>query len=496
VLVGTPAYHDPELADVAAAAANVNDLAAVLTDPRLGGFDPAHCARAPWDAGIAQVGALLVKAAEEAEDLLLFYYSGHGLLSALRRELYLSLAGTRRDQLAFTALPFDAVRDAWLESRAASRVVILDCCFSGRAIGQSLAADDDALLVQIKVSGTYTMTSAPGNRTALVLPGETNTAFTGRLLGLLRTGIAGAGPVLSLGDIYKRLYAQLSSEGLPLPQQQGTETADLIGLVRNRLALRPPPAADREPAVPPGASPPILPDAGTSDSAKQLAATLVDTEPLHQAGPVEQVATPRVPAAPPALPGAARRPQPRRPTQAGVLLALAAAVSVAFDVTFWLHLGSSPRLADVLAAVTAALVFILLTAGLVALRPRRADRQGRSLEFLPAILGCYLGALLAAGSVVFAVSGRSEAPAVVILIAGVVFLVASALVLIGFDTAAVAGSRMKVWNRTVREAVRFVPVVGVADLFLDQWVPSPLLAVCLGSAAWMVLRWARSQRAA
>lgn len=232
VLVGAPAYSDPSLPDVPVVANNVADLAAVLTDPDLGGFSRAHCAIAPARAREAVIGELLVQAASEAEDLLLFYYSGHGLLSFRRQELYLSLADTRPDHLAFTALPFDAIRDACLDSRAQSRVVILDSCFSGRAIGETLT--DDAVAGQLEIAGTYTLASTSANRTALVLPGERHTAFTERLIRLLQTGSPAAGQMISLGDIYRLLHAQLKSEGLPVPQQRGTATADLLGLVRNR----------------------------------------------------------------------------------------------------------------------------------------------------------------------------------------------------------------------------------------------------------------------
>ena len=237
VLIGAPAYDDPTLPDVPVVANNVADMAAVLTDPNLGGFDPAHCVVAPARSDIGQIGDLLMDAAAEATDLLLIYYSGHGLLGPLRRELYLSLARTKPDRPAFTALPFEAVRDACLASRARSRVVILDSCFSGRAIGDTLTSTSEAVLGQIDVSGTYTLTSAPANRVALYLPGERHTAFTGRMLNLLRTGSASAGPFLSLGDIFRHLYAQHLAEGLPVPQQRGTETADLFGLVRNAINL-------------------------------------------------------------------------------------------------------------------------------------------------------------------------------------------------------------------------------------------------------------------
>ena len=235
VLLGAPAYHDPRLPDAPVIANNIADLAAVFTDPQIGGFDVAHCVTAPPGAGIAEVGDLLVRAASEAEDLLLFYYSGHGLLGTRSHELYLSLAATRLGQLPFTALPFAAVREACLESGAKSRVVILDSCFSGRAIGETLGADDE-ILGQVEVKGTYTLTSAPANRTALILPGEQHTAFTERLLRLLRDGSPQAGEMLSLGDIYRHLHTRLRAEGLPVPQQRGTETADLLGLVRNCFA--------------------------------------------------------------------------------------------------------------------------------------------------------------------------------------------------------------------------------------------------------------------
>ncbi|MFC7615521.1 caspase family protein [Actinokineospora soli] len=231
VVVGTPFYRDADLPDRPEVAENVVSLIDVFTDPGLGGFTPEHCVAAPEGTGTAEIGELLGRAAEEAKDLLLFYYSGHGLLGPRRRELYLSLAGTVRARPAFTALPYDAVRDAFLGSGARNRVVIIDSCFSGRAIGVTLGDDD--VLGQLEVDGTYTLTSAPPNATALTLPGERHTAFTERLLALFRNGSADAGDMITLGTIYRHLHRRALAEGLPAPQQRGTATADLLGLVRN-----------------------------------------------------------------------------------------------------------------------------------------------------------------------------------------------------------------------------------------------------------------------
>lgn len=236
LIFGASEYVTADLPDVPAVANNLNDLQDLFLDPDLGRFTAETCSVAPANASIAEIGDLLLTAATEAEDLLLLYYSGHGLLGHKRRELYLSLAGTRPDRLPFTALAFEAVRDALLDSPAENRVIILDCCYSGRVIGEALADTTDEILGQIQIGGTYTLTSAPGNRAALILPDERNSAFTGRLLELLRKGSPGAGEHLTLGDIYRHLNAKFRAEGLPLPQQRGTETADLLGLVPN-LAL-------------------------------------------------------------------------------------------------------------------------------------------------------------------------------------------------------------------------------------------------------------------
>jgi hypothetical protein len=244
VLIGTPVHrHAGErLPDVPAVANNITDLAAVFTDPELGGFDTGHCVTTPAGIGLDSLGQVLTEAASHAEDLLLIYYAGHGLLDR-RGQLHLALADTHPDRLGFTALAYETLRAVCLDSDAAAKVVILDSCFSGRAIGQTLAGQDQQVLGQLDVAGTYTLTSAAANRTALILPGERHTAFTGRLLQLLHEGDPESGPVLSIGEIYRQLRSRLQADNLPLPQQRGTATADLLGLVRNHRR-RPPTVAE------------------------------------------------------------------------------------------------------------------------------------------------------------------------------------------------------------------------------------------------------------
>jgi Caspase domain/WD domain, G-beta repeat len=235
VLVGVPFYADGSLKDFGVIERNVVDLLAVLTDPSTGGLDPSHCTQTEPRASMADIGTLLGRAADEATDLLLFYYCGHGLIGGMRdRQLYLSVYHTDKGREAYTALPFEAVRQDFLRSRAARRVVILDCCFSGRIVGGTLSPADQEIAAQVQIDNSYILASAPGDHPALVLDGEPHTAFTHRFLEILKEGKPGPGEALTLADIYELLESRLIAAGLPRMQALATGGADRLPLVRNR----------------------------------------------------------------------------------------------------------------------------------------------------------------------------------------------------------------------------------------------------------------------
>src|SRR4051812_37798900 len=87
------------------------------------------------------------------------------------------------------SLRYEALRDAILESPAKAKIVILDCCFSGRAVGEAMANPTTVALAQLDLDGAVVLTSASRNHVSLSPPSEAHTAFTGRLLGLLRHGL-------------------------------------------------------------------------------------------------------------------------------------------------------------------------------------------------------------------------------------------------------------------------------------------------------------------
>ncbi|MFK0165283.1 caspase domain-containing protein [Rhizobium sp. NPDC090279] len=67
-------------------------------------------------------------------DSLVFYFTGHGLLS--KSQLYLVWGQTEFDRPVSTAIPISSIRSIFANTRASLRLMILDCCHSGAATEQ------------------------------------------------------------------------------------------------------------------------------------------------------------------------------------------------------------------------------------------------------------------------------------------------------------------------------------------------------------------------
>jgi hypothetical protein len=234
VLIGSGTFTSDTLSDYPAISDSISGLASLLTGAHGLSLPASHCTVVAESADARDVGQALHAASHAATDLLVIYYAGHGIIGR-RGELYLALADTDHQLLKFSALAFENLKEVCTDSRAQRRVVILDCCYSGRAIGDPLSTAAAQILDKVSISGTFTLTAAPANREALVIPGERYTAFTGRLLSLLNDGDPYGPEFWTLDEIYLRLRSSLLSENLPEPQRSGTRTIDKLPIARNRL---------------------------------------------------------------------------------------------------------------------------------------------------------------------------------------------------------------------------------------------------------------------
>ncbi|MGA5563817.1 caspase, EACC1-associated type [Streptomyces platensis] len=298
---------------------NLAGLTGAFTDPELWGLPPAHCVALSQPPSAQDVLDTLSRVAQRATDTLVVYYAGHGLIDPYSDELYLALPGSDQERL-YSALPFEWVRRAVLDPRVGARhkVVILDCCYSGRALVGGMSGTtqvaDHAL-----IDGTSLMAASARTRKALSPPGEEFTAFSGELITALTQGIADGPPLLDMQTLYRHLYTALAAKARPLPQQRNRNTGGLIALARNRAhpahsahsAPRTRPPAEpspslAEPSPPPAEPAPASTPAPTPDARGE-------DRPQPQSQPEQQPPAPRqhpTPGAARAADGQATPPRP------------------------------------------------------------------------------------------------------------------------------------------------------------------------------------------
>ena len=279
LLIGAAGYD--HLPGLPAVANNLTALAAALSSPDLGGIAAENVGTAMDPRDVRDLYERIAARAAEAEDTLLVYFAGHGLLGR-GNELYLALSDTKPAALPVTGLAFDLVRHLVLDSPARNRVVILDCCFSGTAVA-GMAGDEAAIVDQMGIEGTYVLAATPATRQALAPEGETYTAFTGMLLDVLRDGVPGGGELLTLRDVYVRVRREAKAKGRPEPQVRGTGTVDSLALARN-TAWRAPdvPTVLTGPVVPTG---PTLPTVPAGPERPRPAADVPTPAASHVPGP-------------------------------------------------------------------------------------------------------------------------------------------------------------------------------------------------------------------
>ncbi|MFI9815832.1 caspase, EACC1-associated type [Saccharothrix variisporea] len=219
------------LPDVPSAATTARDLARVYVD---------RCGLAEGDltvvldpAGPRELAERLLAVAEEATDVLVVHFVGHGLVGP---DDSLHLATFATDDPAkglahHRALRYAELKDVVAHSPARSVLLVLDCCFAGRAAGLDPVRRS---LADSARDGVYQLASAGADEAAWAPEGSPHTAFSGELVRLLDEGVPGGPRVLTLDDVFEELSARLGDRGYPRPLRFATGHA-----ARWRLAPNP-----------------------------------------------------------------------------------------------------------------------------------------------------------------------------------------------------------------------------------------------------------------
>src|SRR6185503_12103667 len=106
VLIGVSSYHSDALPNLPSVTNNLAALHRALTGPEHGSFAPDRCVVIENPTDQSRVARQLADVAAAAEDVLLIYYTGHGLVGTRRQDLFLGLSATEPARPQYSALPF------------------------------------------------------------------------------------------------------------------------------------------------------------------------------------------------------------------------------------------------------------------------------------------------------------------------------------------------------------------------------------------------------
>jgi len=246
------------LGDLPAVERNLSELRRILTDGSVWSLTPEHCFYLPQPRTERTVLRKLEQAAVEATDTLLVYYAGHGLLVGTEERLHLAMHGARWGD---ECLSYEKLQSRIGPSVRRSRrtVVILDCCYSGRALEGRMGSQhspaiprtspDISTLIASKadIEGVCVITASAATREAIAPVGAQFTAFTGELIRVLSTGIPGGTEFLDMTTIYGEVAARMvESSTLPQPQFGTRGQGGGIILTRNPAWVRPSVSSTRD----------------------------------------------------------------------------------------------------------------------------------------------------------------------------------------------------------------------------------------------------------
>jgi hypothetical protein len=164
----------------------------------------------PCLAQVEQIENWLQDKAQDSWDSLFFYYVGHGMVNR-NQDFYMAIRDTRRPYDYYSSIQGSALAIAlrdWIATKPIA--MILDCCFAGAirntmgSVEAKLNANLSSFVQETKRSarGVVQLCAAGKDFTASALAETANyTMFTGAILHVLRTGMKGLGPRLTLLDL-------------------------------------------------------------------------------------------------------------------------------------------------------------------------------------------------------------------------------------------------------------------------------------------------------
>jgi formylglycine-generating enzyme required for sulfatase activity/uncharacterized caspase-like protein len=170
----------------------LNDVEAmerVLQNPNLGNFTQVERLLNP-DSVVMRIAIQKLFKTAGKEDLLLFFFSGHGITND-DNHLYLATRNTAKDDFEATAVDANFIQTQSKSCYSKRQVLILDACYSGAfANGWHTKSIGVDIKKQLGAEGRVVLTSSGATQTSFAQEGATLSLYTQYLVEGIETGAA------------------------------------------------------------------------------------------------------------------------------------------------------------------------------------------------------------------------------------------------------------------------------------------------------------------
>jgi DNA modification methylase len=218
LVIGCNNYEDEQLRGLTAPSTDVLRLSEILLSPLIGGFDDV-VPLIDSQYNEVQLAIADLFADKTAGDLLLLYFSGHGLLD-IQGRLFLATCNTKRKRLSVTGISSVFINEEMANSNSKKQIMILDCCYSGAFYKGSKGELGSQVLNQstFESQGYAKVVITATNATQYAFEGDQVTGsaigslFTSFLLEGLETGDADSNEdgEISVDELYTYAYEQVT----------------------------------------------------------------------------------------------------------------------------------------------------------------------------------------------------------------------------------------------------------------------------------------------
>jgi hypothetical protein len=156
-------------------------------------------------------------------DLLIIYFSGHGIKSEDSKNYYMAVKHTKMDDLSFTAIP--VARLSKEIGNSLNVILILDSCFS------------EKIFDEFNARQFFIMASSAKDEKAKYPLETEGSVFTEALIQVIKQGTLATDSYLTAEQIFEAVKAKLTIEGHGIPRSSGQNDTGKIPLFANKSKI-------------------------------------------------------------------------------------------------------------------------------------------------------------------------------------------------------------------------------------------------------------------